>query len=957
MGREREIEVLSAMLNRVLEGAGGVVLIGGEAGIGKTSLVDALIQQAARHGTFHLTGHCYDNTISRPYRPWIEITDSYRPEPGMPALPQVFTDRTVFQTLRNRGALFDTLWGFLQDLARERPLIIVLEDQQWADEASLDFTRFAAQQIAECPILILMTYRDNEITRDQPLYRYLPQIVRDARAERITLQRIDRGAISDLVRGRYTLPETDTELLVNYLVHYADGNPFFIEELLQSLEYDRLLVLQDGDWVFKGASSAQVPPLVRQIIDNHLSWLNELSRQQLQVAAVIGVQVPLDLWQRVLGISHGELSDLVDEAVQASLLEETGDTTTLRFRHALIRETLYEQLILPRRREWHRKVAEALEQTPAPDPDAVAHHFRAAGDPRAATWLIRAGERAIRAFATGIASERYEEALMLLSAADDDSLARQARLRCDLAELYRYTNPRRALEHLDAVRPALDRIADDGLAATLRWTTGRMRGFLGEDAVDDVMQAIEQYEATDPNDDDPRTPVAPFDRGTLSQWLAHHGMYRAALTIADEILAEHQGAAADSATTNQVRANSWYTRGLAHAALGDPASSRRAFLQARQLYVETEYDFMASAVTKWELVEAVLNYEADDPDLRRRLTEEYRESWRRSPFGNEVRPHHALFTVDILEGRWDEAYENAQVLLQHHFMPPDCLAALGEIERLRGARSMAWSRVRQGVPDGPSTNARNLYFVRRLALYRLAAALALDEGDFDETLTWLDHHDRWLDWAERVPDRSASRLLRARIEFVRGAHQQAIDIASEALELARSPRQPLPLLVAERLLGRLSIATGQHDLARKHLNHALKLSQQIAAPFEEAVNHLCLAELAIATGDSTAAQRELATVRRICEPLGARPVLELADQFESRLDHAGAASAADTVGLSPRELEVLQLVARGLTDAEVAEQLFISPRTVGRHLQSIYGKLGVNSRTAATAIAFERRLI
>ena len=157
-----------------------------------------------------------------------------------------------------------------------------------------------------------------------------------------------------------------------------------------------------------------MPPHLRQVIDIRVGRLGEETREALTLAAVIGQEVPLDLWRVVAGLDEDVLLEVVERAVDAHVLDATRDGTRVRFVHALSREALYEGVLPPRRRIWHRQVADALIAMSAPDPDAVAYHLRQAGDPRAWEWLVRAGDRAQRAYAWLTAVERCAAAAELL---------------------------------------------------------------------------------------------------------------------------------------------------------------------------------------------------------------------------------------------------------------------------------------------------------------------------------------------------------------------------------------------------------------------------------------------------------------------------------------------------------------------------------------------------------------
>jgi DNA-binding CsgD family transcriptional regulator len=180
--------------------------------------------------------------------------------------------------------------------------------------------------------------------------------------------------------------------------------------------------------------------------------------------------------------------------------------------------------------------------------------------------------------------------------------------------------------------------------------------------------------------------------------------------------------------------------------------------------------------------------------------------------------------------------------------------------------------------------------------------------------------------------------------------------AERAFAHATNPRQPLALLAAHRLLGELDTDAGGYDDAGRHLDESLRLADACAAPYERALTLLALAELRAATGNAAEAVTTLNEVRAICTPLGAKPALTRAEALAARLSREPARTVQYPGGLSAREVEVLRLVAQGMTDAQVADQLFLSPRTINQHLRNIYNKLGVSTRNAASRFAIEHHL-
>jgi DNA-binding CsgD family transcriptional regulator len=259
------------------------------------------------------------------------------------------------------------------------------------------------------------------------------------------------------------------------------------------------------------------------------------------------------------------------------------------------------------------------------------------------------------------------------------------------------------------------------------------------------------------------------------------------------------------------------------------------------------------------------------------------------------------------------------------------------------------------LADGPNTEPGGQPFGPALELQRLAVHLALDEGNLVQAGAWLESQDRWLAWGGAVRRQTDAQLLWAHYHHASGDSEAARQHAYRALRLAGDPAQPLALLAAHRFVGQLDFETGHFADAEQYLQEALALADACAAPFERARTLLVLADLRAALGETEPARVLLADVRAICTPLGAQPALVHVETLEARLDQL-ASRAARPAGLTAREVEVLRLVAQGLTDAEVAEQLFLARRTVNTHLTSIYTKLNVSSRAAATRFAVEQGL-
>ncbi|HET8632494.1 MAG TPA: AAA family ATPase [Thermomicrobiales bacterium] len=968
VGRDRELGLLRGWLAAALAGRGSLALVGGEAGIGKTALGEAVCAEAAVRGALVLVGRCYDLSETPPYGPWREALAARGQEPGdWPPPP----DLAGGAGTGSQAALFAAVRDYLAALAARRPLVLLLDDLHWADPASLDLLRVVARGLGDLAVLLLATYRADEVAHGHPLYARLPALVREARPARLDLRPLDGAGLQALVAGRYPLDPADEARLVAYLRARTEGNPFFAGELLRTLEEEGTLRRADAGWALGDLARVGVPPLLRQVIDARVDRLGAAARDLLAAAAVVGQELPLDLWQAVAGADEDALAAAVERAAEARLLAEAPDGLAVRFAHALVREALYEGLLGPRRRALHRRAGEALLAGPAPDPDAVAEHFRRAGDDRAAEWLIEAGERARRAYAWLTAADRFAAALALMEARGADAGAR-GWLLLRLALLRRYVDPRRGLAEMEGAARLAAAAGDRGLATGCRFLGGLLRCLAGDlrRGLGEMAAGCDAYDALAPADRERwRQVVADGGhREALALWLAAAGRFAEALAQAEAGDAVRPPPAAGQLAGSLVRTTAYADGrqglGVAHAALGRPAEAQRALAEARAAYRAGGESLLVVSTAWRELARVVLPYRADRPAERRALAAEAEEAWRQAGgAAAELPPRFAWLPLLVLDGAWAEARGLAVVAAAPggeagaRAIPPAVRAIakslLALLARERGEPALAWRPVRAELPDGPATAPGDAMFLDTLALQRLAAALCLDVGDPPRARAWLEAHDRWLDWNGTVLGRAEGALGWAAYHRAAGDLATARQHAETALAHATEPRQPLALLAAHRALGELATEAGRHADAAAHLDTALALADACAAPYERALTLLELAELRAAEGKVEEARTLLAEVCAICELLGAKPTLERATALETKL---AAAPAPRPFGLSPRELEVLGLLADGLTDRQIAAALTISPHTAMRHVAGILTKLGVPSRTAAAALAVRHGL-
>jgi DNA-binding CsgD family transcriptional regulator len=991
VGRTAERIFLREELTAAAHGQGRLVVLSGEAGIGKTTLASSLAHDAREQRLTVCSGYCYDLTNTPPYGPWLDLFATYRLGAATPEVPAAFASGQV-ERVTDRAALFADVRRFFTELASIQPLLVIFEDLHWADPASLDLLRDLSHHLVHQSIFTLVTYRSDELTRRHPFYQQLPALVREANGIRLDLQPLTTPDLRSLVAVRYSLPPGDEDRLVSYLERHAEGNPFFATELLRTLQEHQILQQVGGSWTLAELNHVVVSPILRQVIDGRVARLGEDVRQPLAIAAVIGQEVPLDLWAEIAGLDDEALMILVEGAVAANLLNAERDGTRVRFVHALTREALYESILPPRRRLWHRQVAEKLAESAQPDPDAIAYHFQQAGDPRAWKWFERAAERAQRAYAWRTAIDRFLTAAALLEQADEDDVRTRAWLLYRAARLQRLPDPAAAVETYSQVEQ-LARQNDDLLlgtdvqvvrGVTLCYLDQFRRGNAG------ILKGVETYEAMSLAYSQPPAAIqiwiadslpasVPVDtsindaaaaelhavgmhhrRAILPLFLAPAGQLREAIRIGERCLLQFEWLPRSRGSIYTSIAFTLHGLGIAHASLGDPEVAREWFAKSRPVYGEIDHHALIAFSLLHELRDVALTYGAADPAERRRLASEAASALDRAGGAMQpgFSPRVALLAPLLIDGQWAEARTilDALPVPNNSFIGREVTSTRALLSRLQGEPAVAWEEIEARFSDGPATEPGDHILQEGLFLQRLAAELSLDRSDLESARAWLEQHDRWRSWSDAELGQAEGRLVWARYHRAAGAKEQARFEVAEAIALATDPDQPLVLLAAHRLLGEIETEAGNTELAETELAMALELAGICEAPFERALTLIALAELELHRGAGSDATGRLTEARELLEPLDAKPMLERLEQAKRRIPKI-VREYSSPGNLTPREVEVLHLLAQHLTDREIADQLFIGHRTVNAHVSSILAKLEVDSRREAAAKAVQLEIL
>ncbi|MFL5889421.1 MAG: ATP-binding protein [Solirubrobacteraceae bacterium] len=485
VGRDRELGELERGLDDAFGGHGRLFLVAGEPGAGKSRLADELGRQAAERGARVLVGRCWEAGGAPPYWPWVQALGRL-PEP-----PELDTEGARFW-------LFQATSAFLRASAEGEPLVLVLDDLHAADEPSLLLLRFVARELADCRLLLIAAYRDVDPAMRDPLHATLAELVREPHTAQMHLAGLGERAV-----GRYLELSTGarpTSSLVEEVHAETDGNPLFVVELVRLLDAEGLL----------GEPRAEVPipPGIRAVIARRVGRLSEPCRALLYSASVLGREFGLDALAEMCTLARDELLDTLDEAMaERIVVDAPAAPGQLRFGHALIRDTLYDDLTSARRLRLHLSAGEALEAVYEADPEPhlaeLAHHFRAAAPvgatDRAVAYSRRAGDRAIVTLAFEEAERQYEAALILV-----DDAAERCELLLGLGEARARAGDTPASKR--AFREAADLAERTGLSEALaRAALGYGARMIWDVARDDdaVLQLLERALTTIGTDDSP----------------------------------------------------------------------------------------------------------------------------------------------------------------------------------------------------------------------------------------------------------------------------------------------------------------------------------------------------------------------------------------------------------------------------------------------------------------------
>ncbi len=965
IGRSRELAELEAALADASAGRPSLAFIAGESGVGKTRLLKELERGALEADARVVSGDCVSlGEDELPYAPIVAalrsltrdgdpVLDELGPatRAGLASLLPELAPATALPVMDRdapaQSRVFEALLTLLDQLGRDEPVLLAIEDLHWADASTRAFLSFLARSLRAERVMVVASYRPDELHRRHPLRPLLAELERGPRARRIELVPLTRTELAEQLED--ILGAAPDDARVERMYARSEGNPLFTEELLAAG--------LDG--------RGELPPTLRDALMVRIEALSQDAQELLRVLSA-GRSLDHTLLAEASGLESAALREALREAAAGHVIEvdQEGDYA---FRHALLREVVHDDLLPGEHAELHLALARAFEHRlqeqggNARLAAGIAHHYLSAGDqPAGFAAAVRAGDAAEEVHAHGEAARLYERALQLWSRVPDpEALAGidHATLLCRAAGSH-HDRPR-AEALYEAALAEIDEAAEPYRAADLLEHLANVRWGLG--AAESALTTLERGLALLP-DDGGASPERALLLGLRAKFLMLRGRHRSAVQAARDALDAAEAAAEPAARSRALNAMGTSLMALGQVDQGagklrealDLAVTHRCLPEMRAAYINladllhqrgrsdegravahegAERTTGTGGYSSWvSTVEAEIALDTGDWAYAERHLPDP------GPVTGTTFVNFALRHAELALGKGDGA--RARALLDEvdvaaaNIDEPQFLGVMGalraELERRAGDLVAARTAIR-GALDRIETCTDDVVRLARVAAVGVvveadAAQRACDLGDDEErrrALMEADFHlGRTGAAAEDGGPVEEAWLRSAEAEHAR-ANGKSDPAAHEAAAQAwEAVQRPYPAALMRWRAGEAHVAAGDRDAASATLQRAYAVAEKLDAGW----------------------------LRGEIEGLAARARLVLAGA-DGEVAEPVAAAQEDPFGLTPRERQVLVLVAEGRTNREIGDSLFMAEKTASVHVSRILAKLDVRSRTEAAAVA------
>lgn len=940
IGRDAELARLSVLADRAASGSGSFVLVGGEAGAGKTALARAAIQASALD-CFEVAAAETPGFEYAPIAAFLRTALRRGYSMSTPALGVLVPELKSVngESSPNQSALFEAIASAIGDISMHRPFGLIVDDCHWADIATLDALGFLSDVISDLHALVLISYRNDEVPRSHPLRRLRTELRRKGRLIEIAVEALAPAETALMLEAG--LPGKPSPALAQQIFERTEGLPFFIQEVATALTESDSLRKGPHGIELSAEMALPLPESIRDAVLQRVDQLSDSQREALAMASVAGREFDLNTMSE----------DVIAALPSTGVVVDQGGGRFV-FRHSLIRDAIYETIPWARRRTLHRAVAQRLEAVSAP-PHAIATHWMAAGDTTLARiWLIRSAQSSFAVCAYRDAAAQLSGALDLWPADGEvDGRLEALELLARSAELGALTTL--AIRALTEVVEILDSNGD-----RRRYAEAQRRlaaSFETQGAWDRAVTARQLAAAGFADAGEPEQ--AAIERLATAARLRSAASFKAAL----ELIAVGKGEARSAGRRDiELRLLALEGNVIARAGNGQAGIT---VVRAALADALASGDFGTAAEAYQRLADSLEH--AGDYAAARAVYFEAAEFCRTNGAAAVGEVCLACLTMVLRQsGDWDQAVDLCNEVIAN---PASNLHAQAVAHGVRGSVLLHRGRLQQARSELHNSNV----LARRIGL----AAMEIDSETHLARLAAVS--ERYDDARERCR-RVIRRWERTDVERhysisnLRWTASFAAEIGDVVLlrdataaltTIAAQPAEEAHAAAACALAEGLMVE-GDPASAAARFEQALSIFSVLDLPFDRAEVERRAGAALVASGDKRAALDRFRSAHRSAIKLGARPmanriaeeVTALGEKVERHIGRLAAAGVGHG-GLSPRELEVTRLVAGGLTSREIATKLSLSPRTVEMHVHRILGKLDCRTRVDITRRAAELGLL
>ena len=974
VGRERELVFLKQRVDAALRGEGGLVFITGEGGIGKTRMAREVRPYAREHGFIWLEGR-YLRDETSPFQSWVEAIRGFLrtappamlekvlphhgpvlaklvPEVGellgpLPHLPAIGAEE-------ERLRLFEALAGILTGVAREQPLVLFLDDLQWAP--SVDVLRHLARGLGTERLLVVGTYREAELMENPALIQTLLAMNRERLFHSLPLKRLAEEEVASMVSQ--TLGQEASARLAGVVYQKTEGNPFFVEEVVRYLAESGAILPGEKGWKVVDITQVQLPYSVKAVVGERLERLGEEARSVLAWASVVGQEFTFPLLKEVTGMGEDRLLEVVDHAVAARMLVPSPllRQEAYAFADEVVRDVLYQGIGPARRRRYHLKVGQAIEKVHARRLDehynALALHFLEGNDlPKAEAYALKAGDRASSVYSWERAIVHYQTAQELLEELEAEP-HQQAEVLEKLALATALGRGKGALIYLEKALSIYETLGDRKKASAVHLRLGRPHGLV-LDRGKAHPHNVKAVALLEPEGESPQLAQGYVQLG----WdLAHgHGLNSEAVSLMEKGLSQAE-------RLGDVVGVIEAARMLGHVLVYHTGEIERGLKLFQRGYEEVrnqgdlvrlsevaselsqEYAYLRDAEEAHLCAEQAIQASRQAGTIRGQTLSALALAWACSLRGDATA---TLLNLDTAQ----QLARKAGVEVTQVGNPP-FFVVNSRVHVFLGNWDKAETELLQLLEFA---NQIHLPTLRFLWVAPTLGWLYLESGNLDGAKAHLDEAVAFAHARGDLPPELFARALSAQVACHSGELEEGEAHLRRAQEIL-SNGSGWCGLAAEVYLAEGILASARQDWVQGEASfqRAVQVNRQYHLPYYEARTLLEWGQMYLlrhGAGDREQGiillDQALVIFQRIQAGKMVERVLSLREQAEARPTRF----LAFPDGLSQREVEVLRLIALGKSNSQIAEELLVSPNTVAHHVTNILNKTGTSNRTEAAAYA------